>query len=86
MASANSVLPLGLADELLARASSLLLAPNALATAAVALLALLLVLYKRSRLDMDKIPGPTFTEVLQLVKDVPRANEWFRRNHEKYGV
>lgn len=85
MVAADSVLPLGLAEELLARASSLL-APNALATGAVALLVLLFLLYKRSRLDLDKIPGPTFTEVLALVKDVPRANEWFRRNHEKYGM
>lgn len=43
-------------------------------------------LLRRSlRLDLDKIPVPTISETLDLLKDQARCFEWFRKTHEKYG-
>ena len=37
------------------------------------------------RLDLDKMPTPTWREWFQLVLDQPRCHAFFRQWHEKYG-
>ena len=74
------------ADDTLFLAATYLYQPIVLyAICVICILLPLAKLLAPKRLDLDRVPSPTLSEVLQLCRDVPRANEWFRRCHEKYG-
>lgn len=73
-------------DSILSTGLSYLQQPDVLYTIGAFGIVLVVVYYStRRRLDLDNIPSPTVWELLQLCRDVPRAYDWFRCCHEKYG-
>lgn len=54
-------------------------------TAIVVLVAALLKLYRYSRLDLDKVPSPSWSTYLSLLRSVKKSHAWIRECHTLCG-